>query len=262
MAKAPKLSALQEKIVPILQANPEGLDLNEIRAALPSDIGPQEELSKRVREVRKFFQIDTPRAGRRTLYILGPPRSKDLSDAGFVTSKLRAKLLKVAAGRCQMCGRTVKDDGIRFEIDHKIPRNWGGLTVEENLWAICSLCNSGKRDFFATLDNAEMTSILAKSSVHERIAETLRLHEGKETAAWLLEFVANYDDFQEDWRRRLRELRYPGIDWVIKVKRRKNPQGRVQAFYILQEYKPLPADFQDIIVKERNKKGDDDDDAS
>jgi hypothetical protein len=259
MAPPAKLSALQEKIVPLLQANPAGMDIHEIRAALPADIGPQQHLDKRVRDIRYFYELKTPKAGRRTLYVIGPPRSANLSDAGFVSSQLRAKLLKLAAGRCQMCGRTVKDDGIKFEIDHKIPRNWGGLTVEENLWAICSLCNSGKRDFFATLDNAEMTAILAKPSVHERIAETLRLHEGKETAAWLLEFVANYDDFQEDWRRRLRELRYPGIDWVIKVKRRKNPQGRVQAFYILQKHKPLPDDFHDIIVRERKKVSDDDD---
>lgn len=258
MARPTKLTALQEKIVPLLQANPSGLDINQIRAGLPPDIGPQQHLDKRVRDIRYFYELQTPRAGKRTLYVIGPPRSTNLSDAGFVSNQLRAKLLKIAAGRCQMCGRTIKDDGIKFEIDHKIPRNWGGLTVEENLWAICSLCNSGKRDFFATLDNAEMTAVLAKRSVHERIAEALLIYQGKETPAWLLEFVANYDDFQEDWRRRLRELRYPGIGWKIAVKRRKNPQGRVQAFYILEDWRPLPADFQEIIVRERNKRNDDD----
>jgi len=30
-------------------------------------------------------------------------------------------------------------------VDHKIPREWGGETVSENLEAICEDCNAGKK---------------------------------------------------------------------------------------------------------------------
>jgi len=39
-----------------------------------------------------------------------------------------------------------------MEIDHIIPEILGGLTVEENLWLACSLCNDHKGDRIAGRD--------------------------------------------------------------------------------------------------------------
>jgi hypothetical protein len=39
-----------------------------------------------------------------------------------------------------------------MEIDHLIPLSLGGLTVAENLWLACSLCNDHKGDRIAALD--------------------------------------------------------------------------------------------------------------
>jgi 5-methylcytosine-specific restriction endonuclease McrA len=43
---------------------------------------------------------------------------------------------------CQACGEKVPK--IRLEIDHIIPVSQGGLTVSENLQALCVACNRGK----------------------------------------------------------------------------------------------------------------------
>ena len=53
----------------------------------------------------------------------------------------------------------------------------------------------------------------------------------------LLEFVAMD---QEDWHKRLRELRYLG--WVIQVSKKKTPDGRVRSSYTLIADTPWPAD--------------------
>jgi hypothetical protein len=41
-----------------------------------------------------------------------------------------------------------------MELDHLIPEALGGLTVEENLWLACSLCNNHKADRIAAADPA------------------------------------------------------------------------------------------------------------
>lgn len=58
---------------------------------------------------------------------------------------LRFRILKRDGYRCQICGATAQD-GVKLEVDHKVPRAKGGPTVIENLWALCFPCNRGKRD--------------------------------------------------------------------------------------------------------------------
>jgi hypothetical protein len=73
--------------------------------------------------------------------------------------------------------------------------------------------------------------------------------------SWLPEFVANFNDFQEDWQKRLRELRYPVIGMKIKATRAKTPSGKWQAAYVLQEWRDLPPNHQSLIKQyERDNK--------
>lgn len=234
----PNLPKLQAHILDLLKANPGGLNIAEIRARLPGIEG-QQHLDKRVRELRAHYDVPCERG----VYKYRGERTAPVGDEGKIPAKLRAEVLHHARGRCEMCGRTVGDDDIKLQLDHKVPRNWGGLTTRENLWALCQLCNGGKRDYFSSFDDDDMRRILALRSVHERLAETLRLHLGKPTPSWLLEFVANADDWQQDWQKRVRELRYPGIGLSIKASRRKSATGRSEAAYTLAEWKPLPPDF-------------------
>ena len=44
---------------------------------------------------------------------------------------------------CQICGAT-KTDGVKLEIDHKIPVAKGGDDEMNNLWTLCFNCNRGK----------------------------------------------------------------------------------------------------------------------
>ena len=60
-----------------------------------------------------------------------------------LTAGLRYLILKRDNFRCVSCGRSA-EDGIKLEVDHKIPVvNWG-RTVESNLRTLCRPCNQGK----------------------------------------------------------------------------------------------------------------------
>lgn len=242
--KAKPLNSLHLDILELLKdAAPGGLTIQEIRAQL-GNIEGQQHLDKRVRELRYYH--DVPYEGGKYVY-KGERAAGPIADSGNISSKLRAQVLELAHGRCQMCGRTVAEDHVKLQIDHKIPRNWGGETVIDNLWAICNLCNSGKRDFFASFNEDEMKEIMTKDSVYERIAETLKMYQPDPVPSWLLQFVANSDDFQEDWQKRLRELRYPVIGMEIKTTMKKNEHGKKEAAYQLEKWVPLPPDHKALI---------------
>ena len=51
--------------------------------------------------------------------------------------------------RCRICGRDASD-GVKLEVDHKMPVMRGGPSTAENLWTLCFDCNRGKYD--QTLD--------------------------------------------------------------------------------------------------------------
>ncbi len=136
-----------------------------------------------------------------------------------------------------MCGRTIEKHGITLVVDHKIPREWGGKTEAENLWAICEECNQGKKNLFASVDSAEMRSAIKHDSVHVRIGELLKgAGVGEPVPSHMIDIVAN----QDEWRKRLRELRYLG--WEITAMRTHLPGGRFQSSYRLDKFTEWPAD--------------------
>jgi 5-methylcytosine-specific restriction endonuclease McrA len=254
-----RLQGLSTEIYRLLADNPDGLDIKEIRQRL--GIGDaQQHLDRRLRDLRKYYDVPGQHKGNRFVYVLKGPKSGKIGDTGAISGKLRAAVLHAAKGRCQMCGKTVQEDGIRLQIDHKIPQAWGGLSTAENLWAICESCNNGKRDYFASFDIAEMKDIVALPSVHERVARLLKANMGKPVASRLIEFVANATERQEDWHKRLRELRYPPIGLVINVGKRKNPEGYIESTYTLENWIELPAEHKKLIREwdSRKKSGDED----
>jgi hypothetical protein len=102
-----------------------------------------------------------------------------------------------------------------------------------------------------------MKKVTAHGSVHVRIGELLKaVGVGKPTPSALLEVVAD----QEDWQKRLRELRYSVIGWEIETRLYKGPSGKKRADYILRSYKPWPQDPSGKIrqfeqERERRNKG-------
>ncbi|CAN1547171.1 HNH nuclease [Caulobacteraceae bacterium] len=206
----------------------------------------QMHLDRRLRSLRKYYHLPGKQIGGRFVYTLGAPKGS-LTDSGTISGKLRAEALNIAKGRCQMCGKTVSGDNIKLQIDHKVPQAWGGLTVIENVWAICEACNNGKRDHFASYDADEMATLLEYESVHERIAHLLRMHIGEPVDSNVIEFIANATERQEDWQKRLRDLRYPVIGLEIRSGRYKTPQGFTRSTYTLHNWRSLPPNHRQLI---------------
>lgn len=172
-----KLNHVAKAILDLLRLHPEGLDIDQLKETL--DVGAdQMHLDRRLRSLRKYYDVPGAFEGGRYVYKLGA-RKTGVTDSGVISGRLRAEALNLAKGRCQMCGKTVAEDGVKLQVDHKVPQAWGGLTVIENLWAICGDCNNGKRDHFQSYDPDEMAELLAYEFVHERIAHLLKLHMGK-----------------------------------------------------------------------------------
>jgi 5-methylcytosine-specific restriction endonuclease McrA len=230
------LSSLQKAILEVLKANPHGLDIDELRKLVQFK-GNQYEFGRRIRGIYAHYAIQRYRDGRRFIYKYIGSRPEGSLDDAPISKTLRAKILHDYGERCQMCGKTVAEDHIKFHIDHKIPREWGGKTVAENLWPLCSECNEGKKNYFATFDAGLMARILSKKSVHVRIALLLKAKAGEWVDSDLLQFVANFGDFQEDWQRRLREVRESGLP--IEHENRRVAR-RVKSFYRISADAEIP----------------------
>lgn len=247
-----KLGHVAKRALELLQSNPAGLSMGQMREMLGETHGDQEHFNRRVREIRKLYELPKHSVDGTWIYVLGP--KKPQADAGQVSEKLRAAVIHLAHGKCQMCGRTIKEDGVKLQADHKVPQSWGGPTTIENLWAICEACNRGKRNFFASFDADEMQQVVHIESVHERIAHFLKLHSPEPVPAWAIEFVANVRDQQLDWRKRLRELRYDPIGLQIDVTKKRDDKG-VQSFYALKNWRDLPEDHVRLIKEFERRKG-------
>jgi ATP adenylyltransferase len=61
---------------------------------------------------------------------------------GFISGSVRYDVLKRAGGRCELCGISIDERAI--EVDHIIPRRFGGTDARENLQALCYRCNANK----------------------------------------------------------------------------------------------------------------------
>jgi 5-methylcytosine-specific restriction endonuclease McrA len=213
------------------------LTMQEIRDRL-GELGDQEQLDRRRRELNRYFVIERVRSGHETAYLLAAAKPRSVEAEVGMSERDRAAVLR--HGRCAMCGRTPLDDGVRLQVDHKIPQEWGGTHALENLQPLCEECNRGKKAHFATYDEyaAQIKAAIGHDSVHMRIGELLKAFEGQPVRSDLLDMVASPPgDFQEDWQKRLRELRVLG--WEITTSRRRE-DGRVRAYYLLVSARPWP----------------------
>jgi len=210
------------KILGVLKANPNGLTISQIREHIPAAHGGQEQLGRRLRDLDPFFVIDRIRRGKDILYKYAGPRPEGEWEYGDISKKQRASILYRAGRRCQMCGRTPEADQVHLHVHHRIPQSWGGSNEDENLWVLCSACNEGIKDYFATFDQSLMKDIVSEKSVHKRVAELLHTKQGEWIDCDLIEFVANAPEYQADWKKRLRELRYLGL----KILARRGRRGR------------------------------------
>lgn len=71
----------------------------------------------------------------------------------YIPRELRDRVAEQARHRCGYCQTPAALIGTPLEIEHIIPISLGGLTVEENLWLACSLCNNHKGNRVAARDS-------------------------------------------------------------------------------------------------------------
>lgn len=212
------------------------LTMSEIRQIMGLEAGQQEHLNRRMRELYRVFEVERTRRGTETLYRLIQLRDEQLNTDG-ISMKVRAYILRDQ--RCAQCGRTPLEDRVRLHVDHKIPQEWGGTNDVENLQPLCSECNEGKRNFYATYDKYadKIKEATNYDEPHRRIGELLKAFKGEFVRPDLIEIVANAKQYQDDWQKRLRELRTLG--WEIEVDRRKEGK-RIVAYYAAKHYEPWP----------------------
>jgi hypothetical protein len=210
------------------------LTMREIRDAL-AHIGTQEQLDRRRRELNRYFDIEHVRSGIETRYrLVGAKPGSASSDLG-ISERDRAYVLR--GGRCAWCGRTPLEDGVKLQVDHKIPQAWGGGSELENLQPLCEECNRGKKDLFASYEEHadDIKAAIGHEEPHKRIGELLRVMYPDEVRSDILELVASAGSYQEDWQKRMRELR--ALGWKI-VWRRQREGRRVRVYYRVEAEPP------------------------
>lgn len=212
------------------------LTMLEIREMLGAEVGDQEQLDRRRRDLHTHFVIEKVGSGRDIRYRLTGVKELALSERG-ISEKDRAEVLR--PGRCAMCGKTPIEDGVRLQVDHRIPLDLGGTNEIDNLQPLCEECNRGKKNLFAEYsEHAELIkTAIGHSEPHRRIGELLKAFDGGWVRSDMLEMVAHAQQYQEDWQKRMRELRTLG--WKIEV-RRERDERRVRTYYRASVVKPWP----------------------
>ena len=141
-----------------------------------------------------------------------------------------------------MCGRSPERHGVVLVAIHEVSREREGNTVSDNLQVVCAECNAGMEGCFELPGPACMGAVMFHKSVHVRLGETLKAFKGEAVPAATLDLVAN----QDDWRKRIRELRYLG--WEIETFNRKLSEGgRASSYYRLVKSRPWPEDPTGVI---------------
>jgi hypothetical protein len=242
-----RLSKQEQAILDLLiESAPTPLTEGEMRLRLGVSTEEQAQFGRRRRELHRYYDIEKVRVGTKVAYVYKGPLDEPRA-ARQVNNRLRVEILTRDGSRCQICGRSPKTDPrVVLQVDHKIP---GGPDTADNLWTLCRECNHGKKDLFESyaIDPKALAKIMQSPSVHVRIGELLKLA-GRPVPSFLMELIAN----QDDWQRRLRELR--SLGWEFKSSRTGKFAGRVQVTYELVHAEPWPTEPTAVVrVIERSR---------
>lgn len=227
--------------------------LEQIRNVMGLEQHEHQQLRRRFTDLREkgWNTSRVGQDGRTHLYSLDSVKQTLIVKADrAISSKDRAAVLHKAGSRCQMCGASPEQDGIKLVVDHKVPIDWGGENEISNYQSLCEDCNGGKKNFFATLDNAIMSKCMKRDSIHQRIGELLKAFKGEFVSADLISTVAQ----EFEWTRRIRELR--DLGWKIKSKAEyANGRRKGQNSYAAKKWMPWPEDIREAIRQAAVRRG-------
>jgi hypothetical protein len=228
----------------------------EVRFFLTDALGEsQEHVGRRMRELRRYFRLDVQFVNAEHRYVLtGWTKHRPPEAEAPISNRRRAQVL--ASQRCAQCGRTPLEDHVKLVVDHKIPQSWGGNNELENLQPLCEECNAGKRDYFQSFEakSEQIRQAIGFDEPQRRIAMLLKALEGEWVRSDLIGIVASAGSYQEDWQRRLRDLRFLG--WDYEVRKSYGEAARVLSYYRLTKSAPLPDNIPAAIraeVERRDK---------
>jgi 5-methylcytosine-specific restriction endonuclease McrA len=218
--------------------------VRDLKASLGDPANPEEggeaaQLDRRKRDLHKKFDIRVVKLGdRQSRHKLFGWSDRTNPNAHVISKRVRFEVLQ--SGRCNKCGRTSEHDGVKLVVDHVIPQAWNGSNDISNLQPLCEDCNSGKKDYYGQFDRyaEQIRDAVNDDEPHRRIAMLFLAFQGEWVPSELLGAVASAKQYQEDWQKRMRELRY--FDWDIKTRREGKRGERVRVFYRAARTTPLP----------------------
>ncbi len=222
----------------------------ELRFFVANALGEdQSQADRSVRELRRYFEIEAAGTGSESRYVLRTWSATRPSCAGVAIS-LRRRAEVLAPQRCAQCGRTPLEEHVKLVVDRKVPLSWGGDNEPENLRPLCEDCHAGKRDYFRSFEaHAEqIRAAIGFDEPQRRIGELLKAFGGGWVRSDLIGIVASAKSFQEDWQRRLRDLRFLGWDYLHE--KRYDEGSRVWTYYRLTRSAAWPENISQAIRAE------------
>jgi len=217
------------------------------------ELGSQEHFNRRLRELYQYFEFRKERhQGQFKYEIVGVKSLIPSAGRLQIPKRIRAEVL--SSQRCAFCGRTPVDDGVRLHVDHKVPKSWGGSDDIQNLQALCSECNEGKQAYFSDVSESVALEVRKAANFdepHRRIAEALIAAYPNEIPSFVLGAIASAKQFQEDWQKRMRELRTLGFS--IGFRREKGKNRSLVYYRLTEKPPPLPQGNLRAEIRRREK---------
>jgi hypothetical protein len=206
-------------------------------------------IDRRLRELQRYFEIEALDVeGQNRYRLTGWSATRPPQAAIPISARRRAEVL--APQRCAQCGKTPLEDQVKLVVDYKLPLSWGGDKETENLQPLCEECYSGKRDYYRSFEaySEQIRAAIDYDEPQKRIGELLKAFGGGWVRSDLIGIVASAKNFQEDWQRRMRDLRFLG--WDYDHEKRYGESARVLTYYRLTKSAPWPENITQAIRTE------------
>jgi hypothetical protein len=224
--------------------------LAELRLFVADSLGEDASVvEQRLRELRRYFKIqEVDDDGTPRFLLSGWSPSRPPASDLEISDRRRAEIL--LRQRCGQCGKTPLDDGVKLVVDYRVPPSWGGDSAPENLQPLCEQCRDGKRDYYKSFESmsAQIRAAIGHAEPQKRIGELMKALDMQWVRSDLIAIVASAQSHQEDWHRRLRDLRFLG--WDYEFEHRYDEGSRVTTYYRLLRSAPWPEHIPEAIRAE------------